>query len=364
MAIGFAVTTLLGAGFGAGVIPYSASQLEPRALADSRASAAPDPSTVTIEEVSGGVSIRTASEGWRRIAEGQVLRRPLTIRTRGIDGYVRLFVKGTRMVIAQEALVHLGAAGRGFSFQVDDGLVLAYRDKQRARALVPLQQAEIKGQAFGVWVQPRRTIVSILEGETTIRYQGQKQSFSFNREVVLNRGVFTPAVLPSQLTVDVITKRKIDKQSRIAARTWPNSRVYAFGTEGFQQIELSRGGTFAIQVPGDMPAPGTLIALDAAGRWAELDQPSRRLEQVLHDLKTGRGLRSRPQQVNDDATVVRSPPPSAPPPPARPRPSSPADDEAKPPKRPAESAPRPPPPTDLEPPPLSDDDEDIDETAL
>ena len=171
--------------------------------------------------------------------------------------------------------------------------MLAHRARQDVRALVPAQEVDVRGRAFGLWVQPKRVLVSILVDKATITYRDNgPQDFSFHREVVLNKGRLEPSVLPAELSVDVVTKKKVGNLSRIAGRTWANSRVYAFGPDGFEEIPLTRGGTFAVQVPGDLPAPGTLVAVDSVGRWAEFDHPSRRLEQVLHDLKTGRDRQS------------------------------------------------------------------------
>ena len=304
MAIGFGAMLVVGLVLGFSLGPLTSGVAAQSMLDRAMPSKDADPSRVNIEEVSGEVWARSEGPGWRPLAAGDVLRRPATFRTVGLDGYVRLSVKGARLVIAQESVAHLGAAGTGLTFQVDEGLVLAYREKQPVRALVPTYEFEVSGQAYGIWVRPDQVNVAILEGKAEMRHRdAEPETFSFGREVTLRKGSLEPAVMPPTLNAEVISKRRSGSKSRIAARTWDNARVYSFGRDGFEEVKLKRGGTFTIRVPGDKPAPGTLIALDAAGRWAELEQPSRRLEQVLHDLKTGQRRRAReaPQTEVDDS---------------------------------------------------------------
>lgn len=306
VAIGVAVCIVLGVLLGVGLGPL-ASSLSARTISSTPFNAV-DPSQVTVEEAAGEVEVSEGGLAWRRLTEGETLSRPLSIRTAGLEGFVRVAVKGAQLVIAHDAEVHLGARGKGLAFQVDRGLVLAHRQKQPVHAMVPQRELDVTGQTFGIWVRRDRVVLAVLANQTQVRHRDDEpRTYSFGREVTVIGGGLEPAVLPSKLEMDVITKRKVGRLSRIAGRTWPSASVLAFGRNGFEPVDLTRGGTFAVQVPGDMPAPGTLISLDAAGRWAEFGAPSRRLEQVVHDLQAGRARRA-PRVAPDPSAVDAAPP--------------------------------------------------------
>ena len=292
LVLGGPVIVGLALGLGLG----SLTATEPAELPTQAARPQPDPSRVVVEQVQGEVWARADGLQWRPIAEGDAIRRPVSFRTVGIDGYVRISVKNTRIAVAQDSIVHFGGAGMGLPFQVDQGVVLAYREKQAVRAIVPAQELDVIGSAFGIWVRPDRVEVAVLGDKVEIRHRDDPAaSFAVGREVSIRNGQVEASMMAPKLTIELITKRRVGGKSRIAARTWLNAQVFAFGEDGYEEVELTRGGTFAIQVPGEFPDPGTLIAIDSAGRIAEIDRGSKSLEQVLDDLKAGRSRRARPK---------------------------------------------------------------------
>ena len=248
-----------------------------------------DPDVVVIEQAHGDVQVRSVDKNWASVADDSVLRRPATFRTEGIDGYVRIAVKGARIVISQDAVVHLGAAGVGLTMHVERGLAVAYRAKQPVRAVVPERELDIVGQAFGIWVRPDQVNVAILEGDAEIRYRdATPERFAVGREVRIEDDQVEPSVMATELGLKVISERKSGSRYKIAGQTGTNARLFALdGDDGFKEVELTRGGTFSIRVKAERPAAGSLFAFDAAGRWAEFGKPSRRLGRVLEDLKNG-----------------------------------------------------------------------------
>ncbi len=266
-----------------------------------------DTSRVIVEEVNGEVWAQWGAPGWRQVRVGDEVRRPLSLRTVGIDGFVRVGVKGAKLSMGNDAVVHVGAAGVGLGVQVEAGLMLAYRSKQAVRALVPKHEVEVQGPSFGIWALPDRVNVAVIDGDAEIRSRdADPEKVLAGREVTIRRGRLDASNMADTLSIELITKRRVGRRSRIAARTAANAVVFAYDGDGFEEIELTRGGTFAVQVPGELPEPGTLVALDAAGRWAELDRPSRRLEQVLADLKSGKPRATHAIPADDGAEGVRS----------------------------------------------------------
>ena len=266
-----------------------------------------DTSRVIVEEVNGEVWAQWGAPGWRQVRVGDEVRRPLSLRTVGIDGFVRVGVKGAKLSIGNDAVVHVGAAGVGLGVQVESGLMLAYRSKQAVRALVPKHEVEVLGPSFGIWALPDRVNIAVIDGDAEIRSRdADLEKVLAGREVTIRRGRLDKSNMAETLSIELITKRRVGRRSRIAARTAANAVVFAYDGDGFEEIELTRGGTFAVQVPGELPEPGTLVALDAAGRWAELEQPSRRLEQVLADLKSGKPRATHTVPQDDGAEGVRS----------------------------------------------------------
>ena len=366
LAIGIAAPVILGLALGLGLAPL-ASGLMAQTVANQPIDG-PDPTRVFIEEAAGVVQVRSGRSGWRPVSEGDVLIRPVTMRTKGFDGYVRLRVKGGRLIASREATVHVGSAGLGLTFQVDRGLALAYREKQPIRILVPHRELDVSGKGYGVWVRPDRVNVAVLAEKVDISYRGEDpEKFSFGREVTVRKGAVEPSVMASELTVESITSRRSGSRTRIAARTSINARVYAYGSDGYEEVDLTRGGTFAIQVPGELPEPGALVALDAAGRWAEFNAPSRRLEKVIHDLKTSARRPARPTpsgpskiEARKDRSRRRADSADSSEGSRRRRRRA-ADDAAPSGSEPARSKPSGELPS---PPPIDDQDDDLDETAL
>ena len=287
MAVGTVVPVVLGAVFGLGLRPAT-QNLAVRPMAAGEINV-PDQSRVVVEEVVGEVWADWGTPGWRRIRVGDEVRRPVTLRTRGVDGYVRVGIKGGRLAATHNALIRVGAAGSGLAFTVDRGLALVHRASQPVQVLVPANGVDVTGNTFGVWVRPQGgTTVAALGDVAKVRIRDATEEVGPGKEVLIRRGRVDTSEIPRELSVDLTTKRRVRGRTRIAARTSSdNAMVLAFGRGGYKKVELNRGGTFAVELPDDLPGQGTLIALDAVGRWAELDRPSRNLEQVLQDLKSG-----------------------------------------------------------------------------
>ncbi|MEM7675664.1 MAG: hypothetical protein AAF449_06635 [Myxococcota bacterium] len=298
--------------------------------------------------------MRKEGPGWRSVDVGDVLVRPASFKTVGFNGYVRFSVRGARLIAQQDAVVHIGAPGPGLVFQIDRGLILAHRNKQQMRALLPAYEADVVGQTFGAWVGAKVAHVSVLAKDLEIIHRkSPPQKFSFGREIALREGRLDPSIMPSKLVLEKVNARRSGRRTRIAGRTSFNARVFAFKGDGFERVDLTTGGTFVVRFRSENPEPGALFAMDSAGRWAELDSPSRRLEQVIEDLRTGqpRGPRpdlamsARPLQETADKQT------------RRPRRRS-SDRETQAPKKKKRAEPLAPPPA-----PASED-EELDETAL
>ncbi|MEO1334899.1 MAG: hypothetical protein AAFV29_04625, partial [Myxococcota bacterium] len=160
---------------------------------------------------------------------------------------------------------------------------------------LPAYEADVIGQTFGIWAEPDQAHVSVLAQDLEIiNRKNPPQKFSFGREIALREGRLEPSVMPAQLVLEEVSSRRSGRRTRFAGRTSFNAKVFAFKGEGFEPVELTTGGTFVVRFRADKPEPGALFAMDAAGRWAELDNPSRRLEQVIEDLKSGKSRDARP----------------------------------------------------------------------
>ncbi len=364
---GIGAPVVVGLILGLGIGPLASGTSAPLVSGDS---VGVDPSIVTIEEVTGEVRVRTApGSGWRSVETGDTVVRPVTIRAMGLDAFARMTVKGTRIIVAHDSRVHIGATGTGMTVQVEEGLLLAYREKQPVVTLVPSEGIDVRGHGYGVWVREGLVTVAVLADSAEVSVgTDEPTAYPFGREVTIESGRAEQAAMGTELTIEEITKRRRGRRSRISARTASGARVFKFGRDGFEEIDVRDSGTFRVTVPGETPAPGGLIALDAAGRWAELDRPSRRLEQVVHDLKTGRPqparIIPRPDPVADRASSRR--------PDRRPRRSddsaerSRADGEDRDSRRGPDEQPERSPESEMpEPPPLDEvDQEELDERAL
>jgi hypothetical protein len=287
--LGFLVALVIGAGAGVGLGP----------LADSMAATQPGSvapltlveDSVLVEVAEGRVQGLYRSGSWGPVERGTVLARPTSLRT-GPESRVRVLFRGATLEARERSAVSVSAPGPVLSVLVESGLALVATGGAPITARAPTHQLSVQGKALGLMVLPERAGVAVLDGEAELSYRGARPTlFAAGRQIDVSEGEITPSVLEPRLVIEEDRTAGGSRGSRFAGRTAPAAAVWLNRGGTYSRVPISFAGLFAVDLSGPRPAPGELVAYDAAGRRAELGLPSSTIEEVLAVLREGSARR-------------------------------------------------------------------------
>lgn len=292
MVLGFVAAAALGGGGGAAIGPV-AQGMAPTRFADT-ARPTVDHTQVSVEGLEGHAEVLNAYGEWRPVVAGDVLHRPLTVRTLGPDARLSLFFKGVRLVALRDSQLRVSAPGAAPAITVVDGNVLALRTTGEMTAYAPAQQVKVTGQAFGIWVRGEDVAVSVLDGELELLPPNNKPiKFARGREIVVADRV-SPVALEQALEIQVQGTSRRGARTTLTGRVPIHAQVFRADERGqTEPVPVSAAGVFSVDLADKQPAPGELVAYDSAGRRAEVDSPSESLDVVLAALTKGASLPAR-----------------------------------------------------------------------
>ncbi len=312
--LGFLVALVIGAGAGVGLGP----------LADSMAATQPGsvpPLTlvedaVTVEFAEGRVQGLFRSGSWGPVERGTVLARPTSLRT-GPESRVRVTFRGATLEARERSAVSVSAPGPVLSVLVESGLAMVATGGAPITVRAPSHQLAAQGKAMGMMVLPERAGVAVLDGEVELSYRGARPSlFAAGRQIDVSEGEITPSVLEPRLVIEEDrTAGGGGGGGRFAGRTAPAASVWVNRGGTYTRVPITFAGLFTVDLAGPRPAPGELVAYDAAGRRAEVGLPSSTIDEVLAVLREASARRRpaapspAPEQPLDSGGLAGAPDP-------------------------------------------------------
>lgn len=319
IALGFVAAVVVGGGAGLSLNLAAEGLVQPPLPNAGQASIEPP---LTVTAVTGEVEALGREATWRSVRAGDLLPRPIALRTRGFGSEVQLSFRGTEVRAGHEAELVLGAGGVETWLQLDAGRVLVVRKARPLTIAIPARGLEIAGTSYAVRVVEKKVTLAVLDGEAGVK-RGSDAPVTFGRarEVNITHKQMTPLVIEPKLELAVTGVTRIGKKTTIAGKTSALAELFLDRGGGFEQLPLSAAGTFTFEIEANELPAGALVAIDALGRRAEPNRPSPSLEELLSTMGA----------PTPTARAEATPPPPA------------AADV--PPKAEVEAAPAPPPPT-------------------
>ncbi len=328
IAVGFAVALVVGGGAGLGLNLAAGGLVLPAAPNAGQAMADPP---LTVTSVTGQVEALGREATWRSVRSGDLLQRPIALRTRGFGSEVQLSFRGTEVRAGHDAELVLGASGVETWLQLDAGRVLVVRKARPLTIAIPARGLEIAGTSYAVRVVDKKVTLAVLDGEAGVK-RGADTPVTFGRarEVVITEKQMSPLVIEPKLELAITGVTRIGKKATIAGKTSALAELFLDRGSGFEQLPLNAAGTFTFEIEANEVPAGALVAVDALGRRAEPNRPSSSLEELLSTM----GAADPSARADGPAT----PPAAAATPPAKeegeaapPPPASPPEEEATPP---------------------------------
>lgn len=288
---GFVVAFVIGGGGGYALTPLAASGKTASTSAQLAVQAAPP--RLLIEDVTGVAKVLTKGDVWRRARQGDTVERPTVILTEGPESSITVSQNGMRIIARHDARALLGTQSGSLSIQLDSGLVIVYARGNQAHVYVPMTQAVLSGEAFGVWAKPDHLVTAVLDGEVAMDTPSISSKYAKGREIMLTPKGPVPLVLASQLEIEVEKTEKAGARWKMSGKTTPNAEILARHGSRFDRAEVAPNGTFTVDLDTREPQLGDVVAYDAAGRRAEVNLPSETLDDVLNALSKGEKLVAR-----------------------------------------------------------------------
>lgn len=346
--VGFAAVLLVGGGVGWAMTPLlkRPSSRSEGTTPDRRHAQ----KHVTLTQKKGMVLALTPEGAWAPVRSGQMLRRPLVIRTQGVGTRAELQTKDVRLSIGPEAHLFVGGGEDATAIQLEKGLLRLHRSKGTVTTFIPSRQVQVEGQSYGVWVRPQDIALAPLIGEVEVRLpENQSRKFDVLEEITIDpRGRVSTFSLKEKLSVELRSVIRRGRRFVVSGKTSPAAQLHQRIDGQDVEVPLSAEGDFSIRLGAREPAAGELVVMDVLGRRAEAGRASRAFKEIVAEL-TGKKAQAAPPPASE---APPSEPPPSEPPASEPPPSEPPASEAPPPEPPAAvSPPPPPPPVATSPPP-------------
>ncbi|MBK6687498.1 MAG: FecR domain-containing protein [Deltaproteobacteria bacterium] len=319
IALGFVVALVVGGGAGLGLNLAAGGLVA--VPAPNAGQAMWDP-PLTVTSVTGEVEALGREATWRSVRAGDLLPRPIAIRTRGFGSEVQLSFRGTEVQAGHDAELVLGAAGIETWLQLDAGRVLVVRKARPLTVAIPARGLEISGTSYAVRVVDKKVTLAVLDGEAGVK-RGPDAPVTFGRarEVVITEKQMAPLVIEPKLELAITGVTRIGKKATIAGKTSPLAELFLDRGGGFEQLVLNAAGTFTFEIEANEVPAGALVAVDTLGRRAEPNRPSPSLEELLRTM----GAPAPTARAEAPAPPPSEPPAAAPPPKVDPPPPPPAE---------------------------------------
>ena len=286
------LAALILGGAGAGGAHVLAERLE--LPAEGTAPRVTEARAVKVVEAEGQVMVATSRGDWRPLHESDSVDRPAVLKTSGLASELGLALGKTRIRASQDARLRLNAPGKPLKVYIESGRVVVYRPGTRIVSVLPGRRITARGGAYGIWVQPTRTLIAVLEGELDLEYRGETKTYAPGREIIL--GAEDPAfsALPKQLSVYIERAVGGSGGYRVTGKTSPNAQLVVKRPRGHETVAVNLSGRFETRISGAKPVAGELIAFDTAGRRAEVGKASPEMSATEPSTPaTSTGLRCR-----------------------------------------------------------------------
>lgn len=275
-----------------------------------------------VQEIGGDAWLLTESGQWRPAREEDVVTRPTGFRT-AEDARLRLFTGGATIEASRGARVLVSGPKNVLRLYAERGRVVVHSPEENVE--IVLGTVEVAGRSFGVWSRGNRSVVAAISRDVVIKRNGQQQRFGPGNEILVGADAMVPTAMAPELRVELEKVERRGNKFYAEGRTSKHAVLMLAGPGERTQVPVGPEGRFTTVISQLIPAPGELVAYDAAGREAQVGHPSPSLEVVAERLSgkgDRRGIKDEPPKVRDEydaapRTSEKLKKPKAPPEPER-----------------------------------------------
>jgi hypothetical protein len=269
---GFAVAVLVGL-VGGGALNGIAAKMAPHADAPA-GSADREGAHAKVESVSGAARILTGDGQWRPLRAGEDLPGWTAVTTQLPEAEVAISYGDARITLSEVAHLMLKLSPAPARLDLTRGRAIV-RSASRTEVSVPKKNVEVSGTGYGVWArEDGALIVAGLEGDTEVKAGGRAIKIEAGHQALVGKDGSKSLPIPAQLSIEAEHATKAHDHLELSGTTDPYALLIWRKGNAIEPVAVGPDGSFTVPLKKEAPAPGELVAYDAAGRRAEIGHPS------------------------------------------------------------------------------------------